>query len=41
MSNPFFTSVPLELTIDIIIKGIYEKHETSAVFTKNEMKINS
>ena len=33
-----FTSVPLEHTIDIIIKRIYEKHEITTVFTKNEMK---
>ena len=32
-----FTSVPLEHTIDIIIKRIYEKHEIK-VFMKNEMK---
>ena len=32
-----FTSVPLEHTIDIIIKRIYEKHEIT-VFTKHEMK---
>ena len=33
-----FTSVPLELTIDIIIKKIDEKDEITSVFTKNEMK---
>ena len=33
-----FTSVPLEHTIDIIIKRIWEKHETTTVFTKPEMK---
>ena len=33
-----FTSVPLEHTIDIITKRIYEKHETTPVFRKNEMK---
>ena len=33
-----FTSVPLEHTIDIIIKRIYEKHEITTVFTKPEMK---
>ena len=33
-----FTSVPLELTIDIIIKRIDEKDEITSVFTKNEMK---
>ena len=33
-----FTLVPLEQNIDIIIKRIFEKHEITAVFTKNEMK---
>ena len=33
-----FTSVPLEHTIDVIIKRIDEKHEITSVFTKNEMK---
>ena len=33
-----FTSVPSEHIIDIIIKQIYEKHEITRVFTKNEMK---
>ena len=33
-----FTPVPLEHTIDIIIKRIYEKHEITTVFTKGEMK---
>ena len=33
-----FTLVPLEHTIDIIIKRIYEKHEITTVFTKPEMK---
>ena len=33
-----FTPVPLEHTIDIIIKRIYEKHEITTVFTKSEMK---
>ena len=32
------TSTPLEHTIDIIIKKIYEKHEITTVFTKNEIK---
>ena len=32
------TSVPLEHTIDLIIKRIYEKQEITAVFTKNKMK---
>ena len=33
-----FTLVPLEHTIDIIIKRIYEKHEITTVFTKPETK---
>ena len=33
-----FTLVPLEHTIDVIIKRIYEKHELTTVFTKTEMK---
>ena len=33
-----FTWVPLEHTIDIIIKKNYEKHEITTVFTKHEMK---
>ena len=33
-----FTSVPLEHTIDIIIKRVYEKHEITTEFTKPEMK---
>ena len=33
-----FTLVPLEHTIDIITKRIFEKHEITTVFTKNEMK---
>ena len=33
-----FTLVPLEQNIDIIIKRIFEKHEITTVFTKNEMK---
>ena len=33
-----FTSVPLEHTIDIIIKRIYEKHEITTVLTAHEMK---
>ena len=28
------TSVPLENTIDIVIKEIYEKHEITTVFRK-------
>ena len=33
-----FTLVPLEHTIDIIIKRISEKHEITTAFTKHEMK---
>ena len=34
----FFTSVPLQHTIDVIIKRIYEKYETTTIFTKHEMR---
>ena len=33
-----FTNVPLDWTIDIILKRIYEKNEIVASITKNEMK---
>ena len=33
-----FTSLPLEYTIDIIIKQIFEDHEITTIFTKSEMK---
>ena len=33
-----FTSVPLEYTIHIIIKRIFEDHEITTIFTKSEMK---
>ena len=33
-----FTSVPLEYTIDITIKRIFEDHEIMTIFTKSEMK---
>ena len=33
-----FTNVPLNRTIDIILKRIYEKNETVTSITKNEMK---
>ena len=33
-----FTSVPLEYTIDIIIKRIFEDHEITTIYTKSEMK---
>ena len=33
-----FTSVPLDYTIDIIIKRIIEDHEITTIFTKSEMK---
>ena len=37
-AKSFFASVPLEHTIDIIIKRIYEKNEITTAFTKNEVK---
>ena len=33
-----FTSVPLEYTIHIIIKRIFEDHEITTISTKSEMK---
>ena len=33
-----FTNVPLNRTIDIILKRIYEKNEIVTSITKNEMK---
>ena len=33
-----FTSAPLEYTIDVIIKRIFEDHEITTIFTKSEMK---
>ena len=33
-----FSSVPLEYTIDIIIKRIFEDHEITTIFKKPEMK---
>ena len=33
-----FTSVPLDYTVDIIIKRIFEDHETTTKFIKSEMK---
>ena len=36
--KPLFTNVPLNRTIDIILKRIYEKNETVTSITKNEMK---
>ena len=33
-----FTSVPLEYTIDIIIKQIFEDYKITTIFTKSEMK---
>ena len=33
-----FTSIPLEHTIDIIIKQNFEDHEITTIFTKSEMK---
>ena len=33
-----FTFVPLEYTVDIIIKRIFQEHEITTIFTKSEMK---
>ena len=33
-----FTNVPLNRTIDIILKRIYEKNEIATSVTKNEMR---
>ena len=33
-----FTNVPLERTIQVVLKRIYEKHEVSTNVTKQEMK---
>ena len=33
-----FTNVPLERTIQVVFKRIYEKHEVSTNVTKQEMK---
>ena len=33
-----FTSVPLEYSIDIIIKQIFEDHEITTIFTRSEIK---
>ena len=33
-----FTNVPLERTIQVVLKRIYEKHEVSTNVTKKEMK---
>ena len=32
-----FTNVPLEYTIDLVLKRIYENHEVSTSITRNEM----
>ena len=37
-AKSLFTSIPLRHTINIIIKRIYEKHEITTVFKKNERK---
>ena len=37
-AKSFFASVPLEHTIDIVIKRIYEKNEITTAFKKNEVK---
>ena len=36
--KPLFTNVPLNRTIDIILKRIYEKDEIGSSITKNEIK---
>ena len=36
-----FTNVPLERTIQVVFKRIYEKHEVSTNVTKQEMLILS
>ena len=33
-----FTNVPLDRTIQLVLKRIYEKHEVSTEITKQEMK---
>ena len=33
-----FTCVPLEYTIDLVLKRIYENHEISTSITRNEMR---
>ena len=33
-----FTSVPLDYTIDIIMKRTFEDHEITTIFTKSEIK---
>ena len=33
-----FTNVPLEYTVDLVLKRIYENHETLMSITKNEMR---
>ena len=35
-AKSLFTSIPLRHSINIIIKRIYEKHEITTVFKKNE-----
>ena len=35
--RPLFTNVPLEYTIDLVLKRIYENHEISTSITRNEM----
>ena len=33
-----FTNIPLESTIDLILKQIYKNHEISTSITRNEMR---
>ena len=33
-----FTNVPLDRTVQLVLKRIYEKHEISTNITKQEMK---
>ena len=35
--RPLFTNVPLEYTIDSVLKRIYENHEISTSITRNEI----
>ena len=36
-----FTNVSLDQTIQLLLKRIYEKHEVSAIITKQELKKNA
>ena len=37
-AKALFTNVPLECTIDLVLKRIYENHEISTSITRNEMR---